>query len=83
MAAAPLAVLTQADAIRVVALGLVGLVVPALALLACEGDGDPDVSAGHVTALRGKKGRRTVAPGKGKPRTGARSALKDSVLGRS
>src|SRR5215208_2126625 len=45
---APLAVLAQPDAIRVVALGLVGLVVPALALLAREGDGDPDVSAGHA-----------------------------------
>src|SRR5215213_370575 len=45
---APLAVLAQPDAIRVVALGLVGLVVPALALLAREGDSDPDVSAGHA-----------------------------------
>src|SRR5215207_4364368 len=47
MAPAPLAELPQGDAIRIVALGLVGLIVPALALLACEGDGDPDVSAGH------------------------------------
>src|SRR3954452_10146685 len=47
MAPAPLAVLAQPDAIRVVALGLLGLVVPALAILACEGHSDPDVSAGH------------------------------------
>jgi hypothetical protein len=47
MAPAPLAVLAQRDAIRVIALGLLGLVVPALAVLACEGDSDPDVSAGH------------------------------------
>src|SRR5258705_6703867 len=39
--AAPAAVLAQRDAIRVVPLGLIGLVVPALALLASEGDGDP------------------------------------------
>ena len=44
---APLAVLAQRDAIRVVALGLLCLVVPALALLAREGHSDPDVSAGH------------------------------------
>src|ERR1700750_2794526 len=47
MPPAPLAVLAQGDAIRVIALGLLGLVVPALALLAGEGDGDPDISAGH------------------------------------
>src|ERR1700741_4773211 len=52
VAPAPLAVLAQRDAIRVVALGLLGLVVPALALLAGEGHSDPDVSAGHDGVLR-------------------------------
>src|SRR3954453_22683360 len=52
MPPAPLAVLAQGDAVRVVALGLLGLVVPALALLAGEGSGDPDVSAGHDGVLR-------------------------------
>ena len=47
---APLAVLPQRDAVGVVALGLVGLVVPPLAVLAGEGDCDPDVSAGHGAA---------------------------------
>src|SRR3954453_13849333 len=47
MAPAPLAVLAERDAIRVVALGLLCLVVPALAVLAGEGHSDPDVSAGH------------------------------------
>jgi hypothetical protein len=46
--ATPAAVLTQPDAIGVVALALVGLVVAMLALLACEGDRDSNVSAGHV-----------------------------------
>src|SRR5689334_11786513 len=76
MAPAPLAVLLQCDAVRVVALGLVGLVVPALALLAREGDGDPDVSAGHSGTPKGLRcGSSPVrrALGKGKPRTGARS----------
>jgi hypothetical protein len=50
MPPAPPAVFAQRDAIGVVALGLIRLVVPALALLAREGDGDPDVSTGHVTA---------------------------------
>ena len=45
---APLAVLAQGDAIGVVALGLVGLVVAPLALLAGEGDSDAHVSAGHA-----------------------------------
>src|SRR3954454_5233081 len=81
MPPAPLAVLAQGDAVRVVALGLLGLVVPALALLAREGDGYPDVSAGHGTACSESRwfvGRRG---GKGKPRTGARSARKDSAYG--
>src|SRR5688500_8010073 len=71
MTPTPLAVLTQRDAIRVVALGLLGLVVPALAVLACEGHCDPDVSAGH-----GRRAPRVVGSlmrrGKGKPRSGAR-----------
>src|SRR5215212_9205344 len=77
MPAAPLAVLAQGDAIRVVALGLVGLVVPALALLAGEGHSDPDVSAGHDGCSVKSK---IMAPGKGKPRTGARSTTEDSAL---
>src|SRR5690349_23462707 len=71
MTAAPLAVLAQRDAIRVVALGLLRLIVPALALLAGEGHSDPDVSAGH-----GRRAPRVVGSwmrrGKGKPRSGAR-----------
>src|SRR3954452_6726530 len=45
--AAPLAELAQGDAIRRVALGLVGLVIAPLALLAGEGHSDAHVSAGH------------------------------------
>ena len=60
----------QRDAIRVVALALIRLVVAALALLAREGDSDPYVSAGHL-ASRGV--RWLTAPGKEKPRHGARS----------
>src|ERR687894_871780 len=74
---APAAVLAQADAIRVVSLGLVGLVVPALAFLTREGHSDPDVSAGHLTACSES---RELAPGKGKPRTGARSNPQDSAV---
>src|SRR5436305_13769476 len=44
---APPAVLAQRDALGVVALGLVGLVVAPLALLAGEGDTDAHISAGH------------------------------------
>jgi hypothetical protein len=47
MAMAPPAVLAQLDSLRVVSLALVGLVIPALAHLAGEGDSDPDVSTGH------------------------------------
>src|ERR1700737_495403 len=50
--AAKATVLAQRDAIRVVALALIGLVIAMLALLACEGDSDSDVSAGHVEILR-------------------------------
>src|SRR5919109_15695 len=64
VAPAPLAVLAQRDAIGVVPLGLVGLVVPALALLAREGDGDPDVSTGHVAAR--SEGRGLAGAGQGK-----------------
>jgi hypothetical protein len=46
--ATPAAKLAQSDPIRVVALALVGLVVAMLALLACEGDRDSNVSAGHL-----------------------------------
>src|SRR3954449_1833415 len=78
MPPAPLAVLAQRDAIRVVALGLVGLIVPALALLAGEGHSDPDVSAGHgETALReGRDWRRAKenpAPARGRARRIARA----------
>src|ERR1700685_1398863 len=45
---APATVLAQPDPIRVVALALIRLVVARLALLACEGDRDSNVSAGHV-----------------------------------
>jgi hypothetical protein len=47
---APAAVLPQLDALGVVALALIALVIPALALLTREGDSDPDVSAGHLDA---------------------------------
>src|SRR6476469_2894483 len=71
MTAAPLAVLAQRDAIRVVALGLLRLVVPALAILTGEGHSDPDVSAGH-----GRRAPRVVGSwmrrGRRKPRSGAR-----------
>src|SRR3954452_24824721 len=73
MAPAPLAVLAQGDAIRVVALGLLGLVVPALALLACEGHSDPDVSAGHerraprvVGSLLRRAAKENPAPARGR-----------------
>jgi hypothetical protein len=74
MPTAPLAVLAQRDAIRVVALGLLGLVVPALAFLACEGHSDPDVSAGHDGVLR-----EWWFDTKENPAAGARSATKDSA----
>jgi hypothetical protein len=53
MTPAPAAVLAQLDALGIVALALIGLVIPAPAFLAREGYGDPDVSAGHVPALVG------------------------------
>jgi hypothetical protein len=56
MAPAPLAVLGHADAVRVVALGLVGLVVASLAVLAGEGHSDANVSTGHgFPEVEGKK----------------------------
>jgi hypothetical protein len=45
---APAAVLAQLDAFRIVALALIRLVVPALALLAGKSHSDPDVSTGHL-----------------------------------
>jgi hypothetical protein len=45
--AAPAAVLAKLQALGVVPLALIRLIVPALALLAREGGGDPDVSTGH------------------------------------
>src|SRR3954451_20331847 len=69
---APLAVLAQGDAVRVVALGLLGLVVPALALLAGEGDGDPDISAGHgrraprVWGSLQRRAKENLAPARGR-----------------
>jgi hypothetical protein len=45
---APAAVLAQVDAFGIVALALVRLVIPALALLAGKSDSDPDVSTGHL-----------------------------------
>jgi hypothetical protein len=70
MTLAPLAVLAQADAIRVVALGLVGLIVPALAVLAGEGHSDPDVSAGHLgdcseRSVLGRRAKENPAPARG------------------
>jgi peptidoglycan-N-acetylglucosamine deacetylase len=50
--ATPAAVLAQPDAIGVVALALIRLVIAVLALLAGEGDSNPNVSAGHVLSLR-------------------------------
>jgi hypothetical protein len=47
MLATPAAVLAELDPVRMVPLGLLGLIVPPLALLAREGDGDSDVSASH------------------------------------
>src|SRR3954469_17164266 len=68
MGPAPPAVLAQGDAIGVVALGLVRLVVPPLALLAGEGHGDSDVSAGHVRSRCG--GRWVPAARSGADRRG-------------
>jgi hypothetical protein len=45
--AAPAAVLAKLNPVRVVALRLLGLVVPPLALFACERHGDTNVSACH------------------------------------
>src|SRR3954470_23907138 len=82
MPPAPLAVLAQGDAVRVVALGLVGLVVPALALLAGEGDGDPDVSAGHNGVLRESRGLRYWRRAEKNPAT-ARGRLLRIARGRA
>jgi hypothetical protein len=45
--AAPTAVLAELDSIGVVPLALLCLIVAPLALLACEGYGDSNVSASH------------------------------------
>jgi hypothetical protein len=45
---APAAVLPELNPVWIVPLALIGLVIPALALLARERDRDPDVSTGHV-----------------------------------
>src|SRR5665213_465085 len=68
--ATPAAVLAQGNPIRVVALALVGLVVAMLALLACEGDRDSNVSAGHVRNPCVVVDK--TALGEEKPRPGAR-----------
>src|SRR3954454_3578948 len=78
VALAPLAVLVQRDAIRVVALGLVGLVVPALALLTGEGDCDPDISAGHLASaprawVVRRRAKENPAPARGRRGRIARS----------
>ena len=52
VAPAPAAVLAQLKSLGIVALALIRLVVPALALLAREGYGDPDISTGHLRASR-------------------------------
>src|SRR3954447_6657425 len=72
--AAPLAVLAQRDAIRVVALALVRLVVAPLALLAGEGDCDADVSAGH-TPLRVRCGPTGWSGQKNDPRRASRHRI--------
>ena len=60
---APTAVLAELDPVRIVPLGLLGLIVPPLALLACEGDGDSDVSASHGSKEGGGgRGRRKNPP---------------------
>jgi hypothetical protein len=51
VAPAPAAVLAQLQSLRIVPLALIRLVIPALALLAGEGCGDPDVSTGHIALL--------------------------------
>src|ERR1700729_3423396 len=47
VAPAPAAVLAQLQPLRVIPLALIGLVIPALALFACESGSDPNVSTGH------------------------------------
>jgi hypothetical protein len=44
---APAAIFAKLQALGVVPLALIRLIVPALALLACERGGNPDVSTGH------------------------------------
>jgi hypothetical protein len=54
VAPAPAAVLAQLQSFRIIPLALVGLIVPALALLAREGGSDPNVSTGHLALPRSK-----------------------------
>jgi hypothetical protein len=73
MASTPATVLRQRDAIGVVALALIRLIIAPLTVLAREGDGDANVSAGHGPSRVGKYCRESLlAPGKEKPRHGAR-----------
>jgi hypothetical protein len=56
---APATVLAQGHPIGIVALALIRLIVPVLALLACEGDCNPYVSASHSeSSLRGRRQQR-------------------------
>src|SRR3954469_13997400 len=66
VAAAPLAVFAQRDALGIVALGLVGLVVAPLALLAGEGDSDAHVSAGHGQLAPSVRPRAKRRPARGR-----------------
>ncbi len=52
VAPAPATVFAQLQSLGIVALALIRLVVPALAVLAGEGGSDPDVSTGHVFCPR-------------------------------
>src|SRR3982750_2377566 len=74
LATAPLAVLAQRDAIRRVALALIGLVVAPLAVLTGEGHCNAHVSAGH-NGLPCKGEMKMIEPaltrGKRKTRPGA------------
>src|SRR3954451_18965803 len=54
--AAPAAVLAHLDPVRVVALRLLGLVVPPLAVVACKRHGDSNVSPGHGSSVGLKRG---------------------------
>src|ERR1044072_1824449 len=72
---APLAVLAQGDAIRVVALGLVRHVVATLADLAREGHSDSHVSAGHSALRDCKRTEKRPAVGRSALQSGASQAM--------